>query len=66
MTSPADRSSRIARQQADAKARRIRADLANRASDPDLHANLAATYERQGYGTDGYPLDYPDADKQLD
>lgn len=63
---PADRSSKIRRVQADARAARIRADLAHRRTqDPDLYANVAAQYEQDGYGLDGYPADYPDDLKTL-
>lgn len=66
MSTPADRSERIARQQADRRARRIRADIANRrAEEPALGGNLAASYREQGYGSDGYPLDYPQDLKNL-
>lgn len=59
MRSPAERSTRIARKQADAKARRIRADLAYRKrTDPEVYDNLAEHYQQDGYGLDGYPLDY--------
>lgn len=57
MSTPAERSPRIAAKQAAARAERIAADLKNRAGDPELHANLAASYERLGFGEDGYPID---------
>lgn len=55
------------RKQADHRAALIRADLADRKqNDPEVYENVLARYQRDGYGADGYPLDYPQDLKVLD
>lgn len=68
MTTPADRPSKVARVRVDAKASRIRADLADRKrnDEPGVYDNLAEHYANQGYGADGYPHGYPPELKTLD
>lgn len=68
MTTPTDRPSEVARIRVDAKAKRIRADLAYRRDhdEPGVHENLAEHYQADGYGLDGYPAGYPQDLKQLD
>lgn len=63
----ADQPSRVSRIQTDAKAKRIRADLAYRRDhdEPGIYENLLLSYEQIGFGADGYPHGYPDDLKNL-
>ncbi|MEU4576575.1 hypothetical protein [Nonomuraea sp. NPDC023979] len=58
----------VRRRLADARAKRIRIDLAYRKNhdEPGVYENSVERYRADGYGVDGYPLDYPDDLKTLD